>query len=125
MTDARTVEAETPHGAVEYDVVACTNCRTEIVPEEAVLVGIGRETYTCDGLPICRTQHERPAETRVLCSYCAEEVLDYGGEPDGVGDRLADIAEETSALSVGVWIGTALGIALVVTVAILRLFGLL
>lgn len=125
MSRLRTVEATTPHGSVEYDVVSCSNCGTEVVPSEAVIVGIGRETYRCDGLPFCRAEHERPRERRALCEYCAEEMLEYPYGADGLGDRVREFAAENSAVGVGLWLGTVLTIAVGTSVLLLRAVGLL
>lgn len=129
MSTRKTVDLHTPHGEVEYEVVTCANCEAEVVPREAVLVGVGFEEVSCDGLPICRATHERPIETRALCGYCAEQVLDYEAEPaGGVRRRLAEFANESSATSVGLWLGTVLAttfvVALVVGSILFRLFGL-
>lgn len=73
--------AITAHGDVEYEVVECANCDTELLPEEAVQVTIGevagRQYWS----------HKRQTEVsvkgkptyRALCEYCAESNLDYGG----------------------------------------------
>jgi len=113
--------AHTPHGDVEYEVVACVNCGEEVIPEAAVPVGVGTESYTCGGLPICRETHQRPRETHALCEYCAEATLGYTHEPDGVADRVSELAEETSAVGVGLWIGIVGGVALSVGLLIVQL----
>ena len=91
------------------------------MPEAAVPVAIGSETYTCDGLPFCRAEHERPREQRVLCGYCAEATLGYTAEPDGVRDRLAEFAGESSAIAVGLWLGVVGGVALSAALIVLQL----
>lgn len=117
----RTRSAHTPHGEVEYDVVACANCGSEVMPDDAVPVAVGSETYTCDGLPFCRATHERPRETHVLCAYCAEATLGYTAEPDGVGDRLASFAADHSAVGVGLWLGVVAGVAVSAAIVVLQL----
>ncbi len=121
MSQSHTRSAHTPHGDVEYTVVTCVNCGTEVVPDDAVTVAVGTETYTCGGLPFCRETHERPRAVRALCGYCAAATLEYDDEPDGVGDRLAAFAADGSAVGVGLWLGTVVGVALVVALSVLRL----
>ena len=121
MSRAQTRSAPTPHGDVAYEVVTCANCGTEVVPEDAVPVGVGTETYVCTGLPFCRESHERPREHAALCTYCAEATLGYTAGPDGVGDRLAAFSEEHSALGVGLWLGVVVGVALAVGLLTVRL----
>ncbi|WP_418280174.1 hypothetical protein [Halorubrum sp. DTA98] len=121
MSQSHTRSAHTPHGDVEYEVVACANCGEEVMPDDAVPVGIGTEAYSCDGLPFCRATHERPRERRVLCDYCAEATLDYARDPDGVADRLAEFASERSAVGVGLWLGVVGGVALSVGLLVVRL----
>ncbi len=121
MSRAQTRSAPTPHGDVEYEVVSCANCGEEVVPEDAVPVGIGAESYSCDGLPFCRETHERPRAHAALCTYCAEATLGYTGGPDGVGDRLATFTENHSAVGVGLWLGVVVGIALAVGLLVVRL----
>ncbi|GAB6879879.1 hypothetical protein JCM17823_21530 [Halorubrum gandharaense] len=121
MSQARTRSAPTPHGDVEYEVVTCANCGEEVVPEDAVPVGIGAETYSCDGLPFCRSEHERPRERRALCGYCAEATLEYTREPDGVRDRLEEFAAEASPMGIGLWLGIVGGVALSVALLVVRL----
>ena len=121
MSQSRTRSAYTPHGDVEYEVVVCASCGEEVVPAEAVPVGIGTESYTCGGLPICRETHQRPHETHALCEYCAEATLGYTRGPDGVADRVAEFSEETSAVGVGLWLGVVGGVALSVGLLIVQL----
>ena len=113
--------AHTPHGDVEYEVVVCANCGEELMPDDAVPVGIGAESYTCVGLPICRETHRRPRDVRALCAYCAEATLGYTDEPDGVADRLSEFAADASAVGVGLWLGIVGGVALTVALLIVRL----
>ena len=113
--------AHTPHGDVEYEVVVCANCGEELMPKDAVPVGIGTESYTCGGLPICRETHQRPRETRVLCAYCAEATLDYADEPDGVTDRLSEFADDASPIGVGLWLGIVGGVALSIGLLVVQL----
>ncbi len=121
MPQASTRSAFTPHGDIEYEVVTCDSCGEEVIPEDAVPVGVGAETYTCDGIPFCRETHERPRETHVLCTYCAEATLGYTGGPDGVADRIDELAEETSAVGVGLWLGVVGGVALSVGLLLVQL----
>ena len=116
-----TRSAHTPHGDVEYEVVACANCGTEVVPDDAVSVAVGTESYTCDGLPICRATHERPRETHALCAYCAEATLGYTDGPDGVGDRLSAFTADHSAVGVGLWLGIVAGVALSTVLLVVQL----
>ena len=113
--------AHTPHGDVEYEVVICANCGEEVLPDDAVPVGIGAESYTCGGLPICRETHQRPRDTRALCAYCAEATLEYTDEPDGVGDQLSEFAANTSPVGVGLWLGIVGGVALSVGLLVVQL----
>ena len=113
--------AHTPHGDVEYEVVVCANCGEELIPDDAVPVGIGAESYTCGGLPICRETHQRPREIRALCAYCAEATLGYSDEPDGVADRLSEFVGDASAVGVGLWLGLVGGIALSVALLVVQL----
>lgn len=113
--------AHTPHGDVEYEVIVCANCGEEVLPADAVPVGIGAESYTCGGLPICRETHQRPRDVRALCAYCAEATLGYTDEPDGVADRLSEFADDASAVGVGLWLGIVGGVALTVALLIVQL----
>lgn len=121
MSRLETRAARTPHGDVEYDVVTCTHCGEAVLPSDAVPVGIGTESYTCDGLPICRASHERPRDTHVLCAYCADAVLGYTADPDGVADRITAVADDTSALAVGLWLGIVGGVAIAVGLLVVQL----
>ncbi len=121
MVPTRTRSAVTPHGDVEYEVVTCAHCGEEVMPADAVPVGVGVETYSCDGIPFCRETHERPRETHVLCAYCAEATLGYTDGPDGITDRLDELAAETSAIGLGLWLGVVGGVALSVGLLLVQL----
>ncbi|NUE01281.1 hypothetical protein HUB97_02070 [Halorubraceae archaeon YAN] len=117
MSIRKTVNAHTPHGDVSYEVITCVNCGEEVVPEDAVMVGIGFEAVRCDGLPICRATHEAPTEVRALCEYCAEGILSYQhGTTGDVKRRLVAFTEEASPVGVGVWLGTAIATTLLVAI---------
>lgn len=124
MSKARTATAPTRHGDIQYEVVLCANCGSELMPEDAVSVGIGREEHTCDGLPICRATHEQPHRNHALCGYCAQELFGYGAEPTGVANRLEQFADETSPVEVGLWVGIMSAVAIAALVILLRLFGI-
>ncbi|ERH04128.1 MAG: hypothetical protein A07HR60_00637 [uncultured archaeon A07HR60] len=124
MSKARTVTAQTRHGDVQYEVVLCANCGSEVMPDDAVHVGVGREKYACDGMPFCRATHEQPSHDHALCGYCAQQLFGYSDEPGGVTAQLDQFATESSAVEVGVWLGIVAAVGIVVLVTLLRLFAI-
>lgn len=124
MSKARTVTASTRHGDVQYEVVLCANCGSEVMPEEAVNVGIGSEEVSCDGLPICRATHKQAHQNHALCGYCAQQLFGYAAEPTGVTEQLEQFATDTSPVEIGLWVGIVSAVAITVLVTLLRLFGI-
>lgn len=77
MGDKQPQSTVTPHGEIEYETVACENCDSDVLTDEAVYVGIGLKTGTCSGI----NDHTYDTYRRsvALCDYCAEETLGITG----------------------------------------------
>ncbi len=124
MSSPKAVEVQTQHGDIAYEVVTCANCGEDVLPEDALMVGLEFESVRCDGLPICRTTHQQPTETRVICSFCSESVFGYPPQKTGdVRQWLQTVADDESPVGVGLWLGIVIGVGLLVALAVVAVGG--